>query len=139
LSQILIMKRCKYFLLIVLTSVCTWLSAQPVKEVPVYMMIETAEASMLIPDYYRALEWYENAYKETRDPDIAVKIADLQIKLRDFVRAERWLERIVEKDQGVKYPDMVFKYAQVLKSNGNYQGAIDAFNFYANLAVNDSL
>ncbi len=115
------------------------LIAQPVTEVPVHMMIETAEKSLLIPDYYTALEWYENAYKETRDPDIAIKIANLQIKLRDFARAERWLERIVERDQGEKYPDMVFKYAQVLKVNGNYQGAIDAFNHYAGLNVSDSL
>ncbi|MDQ3017159.1 MAG: tetratricopeptide repeat protein, partial [Bacteroidota bacterium] len=115
------------------------LIAQPVTEVPVYMMIETAEKSMLIPDYYTALEWYENAYKETRDPEIAIKIADLQIRLRDFARAERWLEKIVERDQGEKYPNTVFQYGQVLKINGNYQGAIDAFNHYAGLAVNDSL
>ena len=117
----------------------TWLSAQPVKEVPVYMMIETAEASLLIPDYYTALEWYENAYKETRDPEIANKISTLQIKLRDYVRAEKWLEKIVEKDQGVNYPYAVFQYAQVLKVNGKYQESIDAFNFYAGLNVSDSL
>lgn len=113
--------------------------AQPVDEVPIYMMIETAEKSLAIADYYTALEWYENAYKETRDPNIAVKIAELQIKLRDFVRAERWLERIVERDQGVAYPHTVFLYGQVLKVNGKYQAAVDAFNFYAGLAVNDSL
>ena len=115
------------------------ITAQPLDEVPVYMMIETAEASMAIPDYYTALEWYENAYKETRDPEIAVKIAELQIKVRDYARAERWLERIVERDQGAKYPHTVFLYGQVLKVNGNYQGAIDAFNFYAGLNVSDSL
>lgn len=129
----------KIFLLIVLISTSFLLTAQPVKEVPVHMMIETAENSLAIADYYTALEWFENAYKETRDPDIAMKISDLQIKLRDFVRAERWLERIVERDQGATYPDAVFKYAQVLKINGNYQGAVDAFNFYAGLNVSDSL
>jgi len=122
-----------------LVMAATWLSAQPVKEVPVYMMIETAEASLLIPDYYTALEWYENAYKETRDPEIANKISTLQIKLRDYVRAEKWLEKIVEKDQGVNYPYAVFQYAQVLKVNGKYQESIDAFNFYAGLNVSDSL
>lgn len=57
------------------------------------MMIETAENSLARADYYTALEWYENVYKETRDPDIAVKIADLQIIIRDFLRAEKWLEK----------------------------------------------
>jgi peptidoglycan-associated lipoprotein len=131
------MSRAIYSLLLLVA--VSRLSAQPVDEVPVYMMIETAEASLLIPDYYTALEWYENAYKETRDPEIANKIATLQIKLRDFTRAERWLEKIVEKDQGEKYPYTVFQYAQVLKINGKYQESIDAFNFYAGLNVPDSL
>ncbi len=133
------MKLSRAIFFIMLLAFGARLTAQPLDEIPVYMMIETAEASMAIPDYYTALEWYENAYKETRDPDIAVKIASLQIKIRDFIRAERWLEKIVEKDQGVKYPDVVFQYAQVLKINGNYQGAIDAFNHYAGLTANDSL
>lgn len=133
------MKLSKIFYLIVLMGCGSWLSAQPVDEVPVHLMIETAENAMAIADYYTALEWYENAYKETRDPDIAVKIAELQIRLRDFARAERWLEKIVEKDQGATYPHTVFLYGQVLKINSNYQGAIDAFNFYAGLNVNDSL
>ncbi len=131
------MKSSIYTLLLVMAG--SWISAQPLDEVPIYMMIETAEASLEIPDYYTALEWYENAYKETRDPDIAVKIANLQIKLRDYSRAERWLTRIVEKDQGEHYPLTVFDYARVLKVNGKYQEAIDAFNFFAGLNVADSL
>ena len=78
------MSRSIYFMLMM--TMATWLSAQPLDEVPVHMMIETAEASLAIPDYYTALEWYENAYKETRDPEIANKIATLQIKLRDARR-----------------------------------------------------
>lgn len=131
------MSKFTYILLLVAATTC--LNAQPLDEVPIYMMIETAEASLEIPDYYTALEWYENAYKETRDPEIAPIIASLQIKLRDFSRAERWLEKIVEKDQGEKYPLTVFQYAQVLKINGKYQESIDAFNFFAGMNVADSL
>ena len=133
------MKMSRSIFYMLLMAVATSMSAQPLDEVPVYMMIETAEASLAIPDYYTALEWYENAYKETRDPEIANKIATLQIKLRDYAKAERWLEKIVEKDQGVNYPYTVFQYAQVLKVLGKYQESIDAFNFYAGLTVNDSL
>ncbi len=129
----------RYFFWLPGILLCVQLSAQPLTEVPVHMMIETAEASMRIPDYYTALEWYENAYKETRDPDIAMKIGELQIKLRDFVRAERWLEKIVEKDQGEKYPMAVFDYARVLKINGKYPEAVEAFNFFAGLTVPDSM
>jgi peptidoglycan-associated lipoprotein len=134
------MKRYTFFSLLVGLLFSTSLIAQPLDEVPVHMMIETAEASLAIPDYYTALEWYENAYKETRDQDIAAKIGDLQVKLRDFAKAEKWLEKLVEADQGVKYPNSVFQYARVLKINGKYELAVEAFNFYAGLtSVNDSM
>jgi peptidoglycan-associated lipoprotein len=133
------MKLSRLYFFIALLAFGARLAAQPLDEVPVYMMLETAEKSLAIPDYYTALEWYENAYKETRNPDIAYKIAGLEMKIRDFARAERWLEKIVEKDQGVKYHDAVFLYGQVLKINGKYQEAIDAFNHYAGLTANDSL
>ncbi len=133
------MKLSRLLFFIALMTLGLKLSAQPLDEVPVKMMLETAEKSMAIPDYYTALEWYENAYKETRDPETAVKIADLNVRIRDFKHAESWLQKIVEKDQGVKYPQAVFQYAQVLKVNGKYQDAIDAFNHYAGLVANDSL
>ena len=86
--KILIMKLHTILALLIGLTVSFHLGAQPFKEVTVEMMIETAEASMEIPDYYTALEWYENAYKEEKNPDVAMKIADLQIKIRDFLRAE---------------------------------------------------
>lgn len=129
----------RYIVLLFCLAAGGWLRAQPLDEVPAYMMIETAEASMALPDYYTALEWYENAYKETRDPEVANKIAELQFKLRDYSRAERWLERIVRKDMGELYPDMVFLYAQTLKINGKLEDAIDAFNHYAGLNIPDSM
>ncbi|HJW29599.1 MAG TPA: hypothetical protein VJ508_10165, partial [Saprospiraceae bacterium] len=115
------------------------LAAQPLNETPVRMLIETAEKSLAIPDYYTALDYFEQAYKETRDQDIAVKIAGLQVKIRDFIRAEKWYERIVEKDQGVHYPMAIFDYGRVLKINGKYKEAIEAFNHFANMSVSDSL
>jgi peptidoglycan-associated lipoprotein len=133
------MKLHTIFALLIGLTVSFNLGAQPFKEVTVDMMIETAEASMEIPDYYTALEWYENAYKEEKNPDVAMKIAELQIKIRDFLRAEKWLQKLVEKDQGEKYPVAVFNYAQVLKINGKYEEAVEAFNFFAGLTVPDSL
>ncbi len=51
------------FSTLLLSMVATWLSAQPLVYVRVYMMIETAMACLEIPYYYTALYWYENAYK----------------------------------------------------------------------------
>ena len=49
------MKMSRSIFYILLMAVATSMSAQPLDEVPVYMMIETAEASLAIPDYYTAL------------------------------------------------------------------------------------
>ena len=113
--------------------------AQPAKEVPVYMRLEVAEEHLEMNSFYRALEQYEEAYKEERSDELAYKIAQLHFQLRDYRRAERWLKRVVEKDKTGRWPDAVLNYARVLKYNGNYDGAIEAFNVYANMINDDAL
>ena len=80
------------------------LSAQPVKEVPPYMNIEVADEHLAINDYYRALEYYEIAYKQEKSDELAYKIGMLHFKLRDYKRAERWLSRVIRNDiNGTKH------------------------------------
>ncbi len=113
--------------------------AQPVTDVPVHMKLEVADERFEQGDFYNALELYEESYTEVRDLRLAERIAGLHYRLRDFKRAERWYERIVEKDKDNKFPDAVLMLARVMKINGKYQEAIEGFNFYANLTDNDSL
>lgn len=114
-------------------------TAQPVDEVPVEMKLEVADERLETGDWYNALTLYEEAYSEMRDLGLAYQIGYLHLLLRDFKRAERWYQRVVEKDEMNKYPEAVFEYARILKINGKYQEAIDGFNYLANITENDSL
>lgn len=113
--------------------------AQPLDEVPRYMHLEVAEEHMAIHDYYRALEHYEEAYKLEREDELAYKIAMLHYQLRDYNRAERWLKRVIARDETGRWPDAVFAYAVTLKKDGQYEEAIEAFNVYANMVTDEAL
>jgi hypothetical protein len=43
------------------------------------MMIRIADQKLEEEDYYNALDWYEQAYAEVKEQDVAVKIANLHI------------------------------------------------------------
>ncbi len=102
-------------------------SAQPLSEIPYDFMLEAADTAFARMDYYNAVEWYEKCYRETRDPALARKIALSHDKMRDYRRAERWYERIVEKDTGFMYPDFWYEYGRLLKKNTKYEEASDIF------------
>ena len=57
---------------------------QPLNRPTYAMMVQTAEEQMEKKDYYRALEWYEKAYDESKDIELAIIIADLSYILRDY-------------------------------------------------------
>ena len=115
------------------------LTAQPIKEVPPWMNIEVAEEHLAINDYYRALEYFEIAYKQERSDELAYKIAMLHYKLRDYGRAERWLSRVIENDKSGRHPDAVLAYAKTLKMTGKSEEAMEAFNVYANMVQDEAL
>ena len=118
---------------------CGLVLAQPVKEVPAYMHVEVGDERMEQADYYNALDQYEQAFKQEKTEDLAVKIANLHYQLRDYKRAERWLARVIRNDKTGKYPDAVFKYAMTLKMAGEYEDAIEALNIYANMVEDPAL
>jgi hypothetical protein len=102
---------------------------QPIKGTPLSMKIQVAEESLAVGDYYNALDWYEQVYKEKRDPEIAYKIALLNLTLRDYVKTETQLQRLLTSNlKGVKPPaEAYYYYGQVLKMNGKTREATDAF------------
>jgi len=114
-------------------------AAQPLKEVPAYMHVEVAKERMETADYYNALAQYEEAYKQEPTEELRYEIAMLHYQLRDFKRAERWLARVISKDETGQYPDAVFKYALTLKMAGKYDDAIEALNIYAGMVDDEVL
>jgi len=134
------LKMKRYVLFVCIASIISiGVKAQPIDEVPVEMTLEVADERLAEGDIYNALALYEEAYSEIRDLGLAHQIAQLQLALRDYKRAERWYGRVVEKDEMNKYPEAVYHYARILKINEKYQEAIDGFNYLATITENDSL
>jgi len=115
------------------------LQAQPLDETPPEMMLEVAEESLAANDYYSALDWFEQAYKEDRNINLAYRIADLNYQLRDYDRAQKWYKRAIDKDEELSKPDAVLAYARSLKMMDNYTEAIKQFNNYINISNNPIL
>ena len=85
-------------LLVVLAVIIGRADAQPLNRETYSTMIKVAEKKMAEEDYYNALEYYEKAYEEAQDLEIAVKIANLYYFLRDYVKAERSFLRVFRRD-----------------------------------------
>ncbi|MDH3648517.1 MAG: hypothetical protein OEQ53_02485, partial [Saprospiraceae bacterium] len=110
-------------IVLVLSCVAIGAYAQPLTEIPYEYKLEAAEESFAKKDYYNAVDWFEQCYKETRELDLAQKIGFCHLKLRDYRRAERWYKRVVQKDEEVLYPQAQFDYGRLLKYNAKYDDA----------------
>jgi peptidoglycan-associated lipoprotein len=112
---------------------------QPLNRPTYAMMINTAEEQMEKRDYYRALEWYEKAYDESKDIELVIKIADLSYLLRDYNKAEKWYARALKPTKKNKkvseYAEKRFEYARSLKMMEKYDEAIIEFNKYLETAT----
>lgn len=105
------------------------LSAQPTTDIKYETMLEVAETAADSSDYYNAIEWFEKAYKESRDKDIAVAIADLSMLIRDYKKAERNYTRLLRRDKDGEYDYLRIDLARCLKYMGKYREALDEFNY----------
>jgi len=113
--------------------------AQPLTEIPYEFKLEGADTALARLDYYNAAEWYEQCYKETREVTLADKLGYCYFKLRDYKRAERWYDRVVKKDEDNFFPLAPYNYGRVLKMNGKYEEASEAFASLDRSALGDSL
>ncbi len=62
------------------------------------------------------------------------KLADSYYNIYNITEAAKWYEKAIE---GNSNPETFFKYAQVLKSSGNYAEANNQMNKFATLSPND--
>jgi peptidoglycan-associated lipoprotein len=111
---------------------------QPLNRPTYAMMVQTAEEQMEKKDYYRALEWYEKAYDESKDIEMAIIIADLSYMLRDYRNSEKWYVRALKPTRKNKkvdeYQEKRFEYARSLKMNEKYDEAIEEFNKFISIS-----
>ncbi|HMU03650.1 MAG TPA: hypothetical protein PJ990_08510, partial [Saprospiraceae bacterium] len=124
---------CSMFILSVVTY------AQPVSATSYETMIETAETAAANYDYQNAIEWFDKAYKESKDPYLQFAISDLYMLLRDYPKAERGYDRILKKDRTEEFTDIKLDYARSLKFQGKYKLAMDALNEFISIIDSDSL
>lgn len=103
------------------------IDAQPLIASTLEMKLEEAANQIELNNYYNALELYEEAYKEQKDYDVAVEIAYLHYKLRNYKRAESWYSRVFKRDKENYYAEDKFLYAKTLKAMGKFQEARDVF------------
>lgn len=101
--------------------------AQPWGEQTRNQMLETAVLQEEAGNLPKAIEWYEKAYDEERNKDLALKIADLNYQLRDYKRSESWYKRVLSRDKDGMYKAARFGYAKMLKDNNRYNEAIENF------------
>ena len=102
-------------------------------------MVETADTALSGNNYFNAIEWYEKAYKEERDPSIALTIADLYVLTRNYDRAESWYKRILRRDKDGELVDLRYDYGKALKAQGKYNEALNEFNMVISLTEDDRL
>lgn len=112
--------------------------AQPLNRATYEKMLEAAQTSLDRNDYYNALDWYEQAYDDKKDKDIAYKIGKLNLQLRDYVQAEKWLGKVTRIRKNPN-PDSRFYLARAMKHNGKYNESIEEFQQFISETPNDSL
>lgn len=101
---------------------------QPIRVSTVAQMLEVAGQCEAAGDYVNALEWYEKAMRETKDFTLNPIIAELYVKVRNYKRAQGAYERIFKREREENQFLMYRKpYADVLKSMGEYQMALDNY------------
>ncbi len=129
----------RYICLLFLVMVVGNISAQPITSNTYEQMVETADSALAANDYFNAIDWYEMAYKESRDPGIALAVADLYMIVRDYRRAESWYKRILRRDREGRLIDLKFDYAKALKAQGKYQEALNEFTEFLSLTEDEEL
>lgn len=124
------------FLITLLSAITATVSfAQPMNRSTPEANRKSAEEAEANGNPYEALDLYNKVYDDTKDKEIAVKIAKLEYELRDYAQAERAFGRFVTRDRKNEMPEMKYWYAMSLKYNGKYAEAIEMFNAYVSDAA----
>lgn len=107
------------------------LSAQPLNRSTPEANKKSAEEAESTNNPYAALEFYEKVYSDSKDKQIAAKVALMNYQLRDYDKAEKGFARLVLRDRKGEFGPLKYYYAMCLKHNGKYPEAIDAFTQFA--------
>jgi len=129
----------KYIILSLILLGSIGIDAQPITANTYDDMLETGDTALAGNNYFNAIEWYEKAYKEERNPNTALTIADLYVLTRNYQRAESWYKRILRRDKENELVDLRYDYGKVFKAQGKYREALNEFNTVISLSEDPQL
>lgn len=121
----------KYIVLFIIFFITMGLQAQPLKKLTYKMMIDQAEESLSTGDYENALDYFDKAYDEKKESEIAIKIAKVHYLMKDYKRASIQFKRVLRRDREGKYFEEKLFYGKSLKRIDEYQEAYTQLVEYA--------
>lgn len=81
-----------------------------------------------VGDYYLAAEYYQQELEKNPENMYAsYQLAEAYRNFFEYDKARNWYEKVVEGDEGEEFPLARYYYALMLKLNGQYMPASDAF------------
>jgi len=110
--------------------------AQPTRSISYETMLEVAEESLAANDYVNAIEWFDKAYKESKDKDLALNVAQLSFLIRDYEKAAKGYNRILSRDKNNEYKEDRIMFAKSLKAIGAYKESLEQYQLF--MAETDS-
>jgi len=93
-------------------------------------MLEVAEESLAANDYVNAIEWFDKAYKESKDKDLALNVAQLSYLIRDYEKAAKGYNRILSRDKNNEYKEDRIMFAKSLKAIGAYKESLEQYQLF---------
>ncbi len=118
-------------LLLLFLSLSINLAGQPLRTITYEMMVAKAEELMQKADYKNALDFYQQAYEEKKEPEMALKVADVYYLLKDYNKAARQYRSVLRRDKKDVYLEYRLFYAKSLKRTDQLQDAYNEFIEYA--------
>lgn len=115
------------------------LMAQPLNTLPYELNLEIAEEEFEKGEYLNAIEYYEKCYKQAKTADVALTVAYMHYKLRNFDRAANWYKRVMTKDEDNIFVDERYVYGNVFKALGKYNEAAEQYNKLLSISSNEEL
>ncbi len=114
-------------------------TAQPHNSNTPAALVKSGDEQVEKGQYYVALEQYEKAYKENKEKDIAIKVAQAHHLLRDYNKSAVWYGRVLGRDKNNVYFENRVAYGRALKMNAQYTEAAAEFNRYLAEGQNEDL
>ncbi len=118
-----------YYIIIALFAIIvidSKLEAQPLNRPNLEMNIRAGDQLYEDHNYYGAINFYREAYNESKDLDIYRKMARCYYLIRDYGRAERYYARLLRKEPEEEY-QLYYEWGKIHRHLGNYDAARKAF------------